>query len=107
MRAAIVGAGGVGKTRTAIEVAKRRLAEQQEDVWFVDLSPLDPIKMLIWSAVINGVVAVPIMTVMMVIISKKSLMGRFRAKPWLVGFGWGGTALMLVAVVAMIGSSLM
>jgi NRAMP (natural resistance-associated macrophage protein)-like metal ion transporter len=68
---------------------------------------IDPIKMLIWSAVINGVVAVPIMTVMMVIISKKSLMGRFRAKPWLVGFGWGGTALMLVAVIAMIGSSLM
>jgi NRAMP (natural resistance-associated macrophage protein)-like metal ion transporter len=68
---------------------------------------IDPIKMLIWSAVINGVVAVPIMTVMMVIISKKSLMGRFRAKPWLVGFGWGGTALMLIAVIAMIGSSLM
>jgi Mn2+ and Fe2+ transporters of the NRAMP family len=42
---------------------------------------IDPIKMLIWSAVLNGIVAVPIMAVMMVIISKKSLMGRFKAKP--------------------------
>ena len=42
---------------------------------------IDPIKMLIWSAVLNGIVAVPIMAVMMVIVSKKSLMGRFKAKP--------------------------
>ncbi len=67
---------------------------------------VDPIKMLIWSAVLNGIVAVPIMAVMMVIISKKSLMGRFKAKPWLLGFGWGGTALMAVAVIALIWSSL-
>ena len=67
---------------------------------------IDPIKMLIWSAVLNGIVAVPIMAVMMVIISKKSLMGRFKAKPWLLGFGWGGTALMAVAVIALIWSSL-
>jgi Mn2+/Fe2+ NRAMP family transporter len=54
---------------------------------------INPIKMLIWSAVLNGIVAVPIMTVMVVIISKKSLMGRFKAKPWLLGFGCAGTAL--------------
>ncbi len=65
---------------------------------------IDPIKMLIWSAVLNGIVAVPIMAVMMVIISKVSLMGRFKAKPWLVGFGWGGTALMAVAVIALVWS---
>jgi NRAMP (natural resistance-associated macrophage protein)-like metal ion transporter len=67
---------------------------------------IDPIKMLIWSAVINGIVAVPIMAVMMVIISKKSLMGRFKAKQWLLGFGWTGTAIMAVAVIALIWSSL-
>ena len=67
---------------------------------------IDPIKMLIWSAVLNGIVAVPIMAVMMVIVSKKSLMGRFKAKPWLLGFCWGGTALMAVAVIALIWSSL-
>jgi NRAMP (natural resistance-associated macrophage protein)-like metal ion transporter len=67
---------------------------------------IDPIKMLIWSAVLNGIVAVPIMVVMMVIISKINLMGRFKAKPWLLGFGWGGTALMAIAVIALIWSSL-
>ena len=66
---------------------------------------IDPIKMLIWSAVINGIVAVPIMAVMMVVVSRFSLMGRFKAKGWLVGFGWGGTALMAMAVVALAWSS--
>ncbi len=67
---------------------------------------IDPIKMLIWSAVLNGIVAVPIMVVMMVIISRSSLMGRFKAKSWLLGSGWTGTALMGVAVIALICSSL-
>ena len=52
---------------------------------------IDPIKMLILSAVINGIVAVPIMAVMMLVVSNVTVMGRFKAKPWLVGFGWGGT----------------
>ena len=37
----ITGSGGIGKTRTAVEVAKRLLREQQSEIWFVDLSPLD------------------------------------------------------------------
>ena len=68
---------------------------------------IDPIKMLIWSAVLNGIVAVPIMAVMMVIVSKVDLMGRFKGKPWLLGFGWGGTVLMAVAVIALIWSSVL
>jgi Mn2+/Fe2+ NRAMP family transporter len=67
---------------------------------------IDPIKMLIWSAVLNGIVAVPIMVVMMIIISKINLMGRFKAKAWLLGFGWGGTVLMAIAVIALVWSSL-
>jgi NRAMP (natural resistance-associated macrophage protein)-like metal ion transporter len=67
---------------------------------------IDPIKMLIWSAVLNGIVAVPIMIAMMVIISKVDLMGRFKAKAWLLGFGWAGTALMALAVLALVWSSL-
>jgi len=66
---------------------------------------IDPIKMLIWSAVLNGI-AVPIMVTMMLIISRKDLMGRFKARPWLLGFGWGGTAIMATAVVALFWSSL-
>jgi NRAMP (natural resistance-associated macrophage protein)-like metal ion transporter len=67
---------------------------------------LDPIKMLIWSAVLNGIVAVPIMVAMMFIVSHREIMQRFRAGPWLVAFGWLGTAVMAVAVLALTWTSL-
>jgi Mn2+/Fe2+ NRAMP family transporter len=57
--------------------------------------------MLVWSAVLNGIVAVPIMAMMMVIVANSKLMGRFRARSWLVALGWIGTGLMAVAVVAL------
>ena len=40
-------------------------------------TPLDPIKALLWSAVVNGVIVVPIMVAMMIMASRRSLMGRF------------------------------
>jgi Mn2+/Fe2+ NRAMP family transporter len=70
-------------------------------------TPIDPIKMLVWSAVINGVVAVPIMAIMMVIVANTEAMGRFRAKSKLIVAGWAATALMGMAVLAMIGSSIL
>src|SRR3982074_314316 len=65
---------------------------------------IDAIHMLVWSAVLNGIVAVPIMVMMMVIVANSRLMGRFRAKSWLIALGWIGTALMAVAVIALFGS---
>jgi hypothetical protein len=56
--------------------------------------------MMIWSAVLNGIVAVPIMTVMMVVVTRLSV-GRFSARPTLTFFGWAGAALMAVTVVAL------
>jgi Mn2+/Fe2+ NRAMP family transporter len=47
------------------------------------------------------------MAMMMVIVSNSKLMGRFRAKSWLVALGWVGTALMVVAVVALLASFLL
>jgi Mn2+/Fe2+ NRAMP family transporter len=44
---------------------------------------------------------------MMVIVSNSQLMGRFRAKSWLIALGWVGTALMVVAVMALFGSFLL
>src|SRR5450755_1274647 len=67
---------------------------------------IDAIHMLVWSAVLNGIVAVPIMAMMMVIVANARLMGRFRAKPWLTGLGWVGTGLMALAVIALLWSSL-
>jgi NRAMP (natural resistance-associated macrophage protein)-like metal ion transporter len=69
-------------------------------------TPIDPIQMLIWSAVLNGIVAVPIMAVMMVVVTRLSVMGRFSARPTLTFFGWAGTALMAVTVVALFWSSI-
>jgi Mn2+/Fe2+ NRAMP family transporter len=60
----------------------------------------------VWSAVLNGIVAVPIMAMMMVIVANSRLMGRFRARSWLIALGWVGTGLMALAVIALIGSSL-
>ena len=62
--------------------------------------------MLVWSAVLNGIVAVPIMAMMMVIVANAGLMGRFKAKPQLIVLGWIGTGLMGLAVIALLGSSL-
>ena len=62
--------------------------------------------MLVWSAVLNGIVAVPIMAMMMVIVASSKLMGRFRATPGLIVLGWVGTALMALAVIALMGSFL-
>ena len=62
---------------------------------------IDAIHMLVWSAVLNGIVAVPIMAMMMVIVANPELMGKFKARPWLVALGWLGTGLMAVAVIAL------
>ena len=65
---------------------------------------IDSIHMLVWSAVLNGIVAVPIMAMMMLIVSSRAIMGRFRARSWLIALGWLGTALMALAVLALLGS---
>jgi Mn2+/Fe2+ NRAMP family transporter len=67
----------------------------------IDWSPLDPIKALFWSAVINGIVAVPIMAAMMVVVSGKT-MGKFAASPRLRILGWTATAVMGIAAAAML-----
>ena len=64
-------------------------------------SPLDPIKALFWSAVINGIIAVPIMTAMMVLASRRNEMGVFVATPMQRALGWIATAVMACAAVAM------
>jgi NRAMP (natural resistance-associated macrophage protein)-like metal ion transporter len=65
-------------------------------------TPIDPIKALIWSAVINGFIAVPIMVVTMILAQRPDVMGPFVVKPRLRMLGWAATAVMLAAVVAML-----
>jgi len=67
----------------------------------IQYSPINPMKALFWSAVINGVVAVPLMAVIILLSSKKSVMGEFTASRSLVTLGWIGTAVMTVASACM------
>jgi NRAMP (natural resistance-associated macrophage protein)-like metal ion transporter len=62
---------------------------------------IDPIKALFWSAVINGVTAVPIMVLMMHLSSHKAAMGDFKLHAGLKIVGWLATAVMAVAAVGM------
>lgn len=72
----------------------------------IDYSGLDPIKALFWSAVVNGVIAVPIMMAMVYVVSRHQQMGKFTARPLLSIFGWLSTAVMALASFAMIALSL-
>ena len=67
----------------------------------VDFSPLDPIKALFWSAVVNGVITVPILVAMMIVGSRRRQMGDFTATVGQRLFGWITTAMMAAAAAAM------
>jgi Mn2+/Fe2+ NRAMP family transporter len=58
---------------------------------------IDPIAMLFWTAVINGIVAVPIMIAVMLIISSRKGRDVFLLPRWLRILGWLASALMALA----------
>jgi NRAMP (natural resistance-associated macrophage protein)-like metal ion transporter len=62
---------------------------------------LDPMRALVWSAQINGVIAVPIMAIMMLLASREDIMGRFVVRPRLRRLGWIATGVMAVTVAGM------
>jgi Mn2+/Fe2+ NRAMP family transporter len=68
----------------------------------IQYSPINPMKALFYSAVINGVVAVPLMAVIILLASKRSVMGDFTASRPLVVLSWIGTAVMGAAAVCML-----
>jgi Mn2+/Fe2+ NRAMP family transporter len=68
----------------------------------IQYSPISPMKALFWSAVINGVVAVPLMVVIIILVSRKSVMGAFTARWPIIALGWIATAVMGAAAVRML-----
>ena len=68
------------------------------------LTKIDPIAMLFWTAVINGVVAVPIMVATMIVVSNKRE-DDLALPLWLMILGWLAAALMAIAVILLIWSS--
>jgi NRAMP (natural resistance-associated macrophage protein)-like metal ion transporter len=66
------------------------------------LSPINPIEALYWAAVINGVVAVPVMITVMLMTAQPRIMGKFVIGGWLRWLGWAATAAMAACVVGMV-----
>ena len=68
----------------------------------LNFSPIDPIKALFWSAVINGLVAVPIMATMMHLSSHRAAMGDFTLHTGLKVVGWAATLVMAIAALGLL-----
>lgn len=68
----------------------------------MNFSQIDPIQALFWSAVVNGVVAVPVMVMMLLLVRKPKVMGEFTITGTLAHIGWLAAAVMAAAVVAMV-----
>lgn len=67
----------------------------------IGFTSLDPVKALFWSAVINAVIAAPIMVITMLLARDHRVMGRFVISGRLRVFGWLATGLMGCAVLVM------
>jgi Mn2+/Fe2+ NRAMP family transporter len=67
----------------------------------IQYSPISPMKALFWSAVINGVVAVPLMIVIILLVSKSAVMGDYTASRPIIILAWIATLVMGLAAVRM------
>lgn len=67
----------------------------------LNLTPIDPIKALYWSAVVNGVAAVPVMILMILLSNNKDAMGEFCVKGWIRWLSWLATLIMGAAAIVM------
>ncbi len=73
----------------------------------LNFTPISPIAALYWSAVINGVLAVPVMVLLMLMARRRDVMGKFAIAGPLQWLGWLSTAAMTLCVVAMIAGALL
>ncbi len=71
----------------------------------LNFSPVSPIKALYWSAVVNGLVAAPVMVLMMLLSRDRRVMGKFRIGGWLRASGWIATLVMAGAGIALLFAS--
>jgi Mn2+/Fe2+ NRAMP family transporter len=67
----------------------------------INFFPVDPIRALYWSAVINGVMAAPIIAVMMNLASSPRIMASFTLPAWLRVMGWTTAGVMALCVIGM------
>ena len=67
----------------------------------LNFTPIDPIKALYWSAVINGVLAAPVMVMLMLLVRRPKVMGDLVVTGWLYALGWTSTVAMALCIVGM------
>ena len=63
---------------------------------------IDPVKALFWAAILNGLVAAPLMAVIMLMASNRNVMGKFVIPPYLKWVGWCATAIMLCVCIGVL-----
>jgi Mn2+/Fe2+ NRAMP family transporter len=68
----------------------------------LNFTPINPISALYWSAVVNGVTAVPIMVLLMIMTARRQVMGEFTIGYGLKILGWAATAAMVACAVGMV-----
>ena len=71
------------------------------------LTKLNAMKMLLWSAVMNGVLAPPLIVIILFVCNNEKIMGEHKNGRWLNVLGWAAAVLMGVAAIAMIASFFM
>jgi NRAMP (natural resistance-associated macrophage protein)-like metal ion transporter len=72
----------------------------------LNFAPIDPIKALYWSAVINGILAAPVMSVMMLLVRKEEVMGDLVVRGWLYAVGWLATGAMALCIIGMVAATI-
>jgi Mn2+/Fe2+ NRAMP family transporter len=73
----------------------------------LNFTPVDPIKALYWSAVINGVLAAPVMVMLMFLVRNRKVMGDLVVRGWLYVLGWASTVAMAFCILGMLASLFM
>jgi NRAMP (natural resistance-associated macrophage protein)-like metal ion transporter len=73
----------------------------------LNFTPIDPIKALYWSAVVNGVLAAPVMVILMLLVRKPKVMGELVVTGPLYWLGWASTIAMAFCIVGMVATMFM
>ena len=68
----------------------------------LNFTKIDPIKALVWAAIINGITAAPVMCFAMILASRRKVMGKLTLPLYLKILGWSATAIMALAAVGML-----
>ncbi|MCS3726616.1 Nramp family divalent metal transporter [Bradyrhizobium betae] len=73
----------------------------------LNFTPIDPIKALYWSAVVNGVLAAPVMVILMLLVRRPKVMGDLVVTGPLYWLGWASTIAMALCIVGMVATMFM